>query len=107
MTNSYLNPDVRVALARISDYAGTCWTVYDQYTKGKLPLEAALSRIRDLHYEAHSCFSMLHHIRPPSKEARRDLWTCGLIHQRIRDLERAHFMQTRRDRPPKRKSIKT
>ena len=104
MTYRFLDPDIRVALDRIADYADTCWTVYDQYTKGKLPLEAALSRIMDLYYEAHSCFEMLRHVRPPLKEARRDLWTCGLIHQRIRNLRQKHFMETRRDRPPTRKT---
>ena len=104
MTAHYLKPDIRVALDRIADYADTCWTVYDMYTKGTLPLEAAVSRITDLYYEAHSCHSMLRHIRPASKEARRDLWTCGLVHKRIRDLRQKHFMQTRRDRPVRRKT---
>ena len=104
MTYRFLDPGIRVALDRISDYAETCWTVYDQHRKGKLPLEAAVSRITDLYYEAHSCHELLRHVRPPLKEARRDLWTCGLIHKRIHDLRSAHFMLTRRDRPPTRKA---
>ena len=54
MTYRFLKPDIRVALDRISNYAETCWTVYDQHRKGKLPLEAAVSRIHDLYYEAHA-----------------------------------------------------
>ena len=46
MTYRFLDPGIRVALDRISNYAETCWTVYDQHTKGKLPLEAAVSRIQ-------------------------------------------------------------
>ena len=102
MTYRFLDPGIRVALDQISNYAETCWTVYDQHRKGKLPLEAAVSRIHDLYYEAHGCHELLRHVRPPLKEARRDLWTCGLIHQRIINLRSAHFMQTRRDRPPSR-----
>ena len=54
MTYRFLKPGIRVALDRIAEYADTCWTVYDQHRKGKLPLEAAVSRIHDLYYEAHS-----------------------------------------------------
>ena len=104
MTYRFLDPGIRVVLDQISNYAEICWTVYDQHAKGKLPLEAAVSRITELYYEAHGCYSLLRHVRPPLKEARRDLWTCGLIHKRIHNLRSAHFMQTRRDRPPTRKA---
>ena len=88
------------AFRPISDYANLL--EFTTSTQRELPLEAAVSRIHDLYYEAHSCHELLRHVRPPLKEARRDLWTCGLIHQRIINLRSAHFMQTRRDRPPSR-----
>jgi len=102
LNNQHLHPGLKPILDQIARYADACWEAYEQRMRGEMDLEAAFSKVTQLYREAHTTFAILRHVRPQHKQARRHLWTCALLHIRLRQQRQAHFEMTRRDRPPER-----